>query len=65
MSIYRKQNAKPKVMYDKLRAILAKVKLRYDGANVIIGGDFNDATPPMFVGETSQRPTKSYTRFNI
>ena len=65
MSIYRKQNAKPKVLYDKLKTILAMIKLRYEHANIVIGGDFNDATPPMNIAELKKRPTKSYTRFNI
>ena len=65
MSIYRRQYAKPKILYDKLKDILSQVKRRYEKANIVIGGDFNDATPPVQINEVRKKSTKSYTRFNV
>ena len=46
ISVYRRQDEKTNVIYDKLRQIIRKIKDRYEQVKIVIGGDFNDSSPP-------------------
>ena len=65
MSVYRRNGRAEAIIYEKLLEILVKVKEMYRDAKIIIGGDFNDASPPKNLEDLDLYSPKSYSRFNI
>ena len=51
-------------MFKKITEIVHRINEKYENANVLLGGDFNDTNPPKTFGNLKRRDTKSYTRFN-
>ena len=46
MSIYRRQGKSPDILYKELNERLRLIHERYQNPKILIGGDFNDQTPP-------------------
>ena len=46
ISVYREHKIPLKTIYDELRNIIQKIHQRYKDPTIIIGGDFNDKSPP-------------------
>ena len=51
-------------MYEELKNIIQKINQRYHEPTIIIGGDFNDKTPPKELQNIKLRPLSTFTRLN-
>ena len=48
-----------------MEKILGKIRDRYRDARIVIGGDFNDNTPPNQIKELKRSSPTPYSRYNI
>ena len=65
ISVYRKHETKLEDLYRELKRVIRLVKQKYEQAQIIIRGDFNDKSSPSLIDDIRCRPTASSTRFNI